>query len=177
MKKTLSIFLALSFIFNAAGYLLIFLILQSSLKENAKEKISTGNLIYSDTLFVFAKNDLQNGIAGLKFIDEKEFSLMGKMYDIIKKENNNDSLYFYCLADADEDDLNLAFNKRTNSEKRDKNSENQRLLKNILQDGLLCEGLFNPLTISKINFYIDKSSFHTFNDFEILTPPPISIPV
>ena len=99
------------------------------------------------------------------------------MYDIIKKENNNDSLYFYCLADEDEDNLNLAFNKKVSPEKRDNNSESQRLLKNILQDGLLSGSIFNPVTISKINLYSDKSSFHNFNYSEIPTPPPVSIPV
>jgi hypothetical protein len=64
--------------------LLIFLVLQSNLKESAREKISSNDYNRLQTLIVFTNKDLRNGKADLKFFDEQEFSFRGKMYDIIK---------------------------------------------------------------------------------------------
>ncbi len=176
MKRTLSIFLVISFLFNTAGYLLIFLVIQSSLKENAREKISSNNYNHSQTLIVFANKNLDTGIAELKFYDEKEFSFKGKMYDIIKRENKNDSVYFYCLADTEEDELNLAFNKKGKTEETDNNSGNLNFLKNILQDGLLTQNHFCPNNNFKIPFTKEESLITTSNICDIPTPPPVLLP-
>jgi len=174
LKRTFSIFLLISFLFNTAGYLLIFLLLQSSLKDNVREKISSNN--YSQTLIVFANKNLNDGITELKFHDEKEFSFKGKMYDIIKRENKNDSVYFYCLADTKEDELNLALIKKGETGDSDKNSGNLVLLKNVLQDGLLSHTLFDSDNNFKIPFTKEESLITTSNICDIPTPPPVLLP-
>lgn len=176
MKKIFSIFLVLSFLFNAAGYLLIFLILQSSLKENAAERIIAGDKNSSITMVVLAEKEFKEGVSELKFFDENEFSFKGKMYDIIKKENRNDSVYFYCLADLEEDDLNLAFSKNGTSEERGNGSAENSMLKNILQKGLLAEFPHSPGNIFNINYYNYCPLIPALNSSEIPTPPPVFFP-
>jgi hypothetical protein len=177
LKKSFSIFLIISFLFNTTGSLLIFLVLQSNLKESAREKISSNDYNRLQTLIVFTNKDLRNGKADLKFFDEQEFSFRGKMYDIIKHENKNDSVYFYCFADTDEDDLNLAFTKKGNADEHDKNSANKNLLKNVLEDGVLTGPLFIPDYILERKFHGCKILKLSSETLEIPTPPPVLIPV
>lgn len=173
MKKTFSIFLITAFIFNAAGYLLIFLVLQSSLKDRAEEKLVSDNHVKSAVVLAFSKADFEEGIKEFKMMDEREFSFRGKMYDIIKTVNKNDSLYFYCIADTDEDDLNLAFSRNGNGDDGNKNAANKNLLKNILQDGLLTKENFRPLNFSPMLFLGENTLQVTSSIREIPTPPPV----
>ena len=179
MKKTFSIFLILSFLFNAAGYLLIYSLLQSHLKEIAEENISTGRLVNKVLILAFSKTDINEVLSELRFLDKKEFSYKGKMYDVIKKECVNDSIYFYCLPDADEDELNLAFNKNFDGDEQnsDKNSPRQNLLKNILQDGVLSDNPILMRQFSKTNYFTHKSITALSNIYEVVTPPPVSLSV
>ena len=176
MKKTFSIFLILSFLFNAAGYLLIYSVLQSHLKEIAEEKISASKLENRVTILAFSKSDINDGRSQLKFIDEKEFSYKGKMYDIITEKIVNDSIYFECFSDIDEDELNLAFNKNFDGDENgDKNSSTQNLQKNILQDGVLSNDSILILQSKKISYYTNNSISTPSNIYEAATPPPVSL--
>ncbi len=179
MKKTFSIFLILSFLFNAAGYLLIYSGLQSHLKEIAKENISTGRIVNKVLILAFSKTDINEGLSELRFLDEKEFTYKGKMYDVIKKECVNDSIYLDCLPDTNEDELNLAFNKNFDGDElnSNKNSPGQNLLKNILQDSVLSDNPILPRQFSKINYFTNKSITTLSNIYEVATPPPVSLSV
>ena len=168
----------LSFLFNAAGYLLIYSVLQSHLKQVAEEKISISKLENRAITLAFSKTDINNGLSQLRFIDEKEFSYKGKMYDIITKKNVNDSVYFKCFSDIDEDELNLAFNKNFDGDENgDKNSSGQNQLKNILQDGVLSNTPFLLPQFKKISYFANNSISAPPNVYEAATPPPISLSV
>ena len=98
------------------------------------------------------------------------------MYDIITEKIVNDSIYFECFSDIDEDELNLAFNKNFDGDENgDKNSSTQNLLKNILQDGVLSNNSILILPSKKISYYTNNSISTPSNIYEAATPPPVSL--
>ena len=176
MKKTLSIFLVFSFIFNATGYLLIFSLLQIQLKEIAKKNFYANKLENKIITFSFSKTGLNKDLHALRFFDENEFSYRGKMYDVVAKKCANDSIYFYCVPDIDEDELNQVFNKSFDSDEKDnKNSPTQNLLQNILQDCILSNNPPLPPHFKKTVYYTNNSIPALFNIYEVTTPPPVSL--
>jgi len=175
LKKTFSIFLIISFLFNTSGYLLIFIALQSQLKEKAFDKISSGIHNSGCIIISFDINELSKGIAELIFYDENEFSYKGNMYDVIKKEEKNDSVYFYCLADADEDELNISFH--DNNEKKDKKSQCQNMPGSFLLECLIVNNTISPEFYSGLNYFNELYQNRNTNYLEVPTLPPIQLSV
>ena len=160
--------------FNVTGYLFIFLVLQSSLKNKIAEKFYSDNFKNEKILIVFANSDLKKGIPELKFMDEKEFSFKGKMYDIYERIVTGDSTYFYCKADHDEDKLNLALNKTV--EQNSPNAQNKNvqniLLKKIIEEGILSVNNINLLPQYENSFNINSDKINYYVILRVLAPPP-----
>lgn len=174
MKKSFSIFLILTFLFNTAGYLLIFLVLQSLLKNKAEEIFSANNLNPDKVIIAFANSDLQKGIPELKFFDDKEFLFKGKMYDIYEKAVTGDSTFFYCKADYEEDKLNLVFNEtvENNSAHSQNNNVKNILLKKTIEEGLLFVTVINLIPQYECSFNINSEKIIYYVILRVLTPPP-----
>ncbi len=174
MKKLFSIFLIFSFVFNVCGHLLLYEAFKYSLKNNAKEKINSGTHSSKYVLFVFANAEMKKEIPDLIFLSGKEFSYKGEMFDVVSRVNKNDSTYFYCLPDKDEDRLNLAFNTSTkeNNSVPDKKSTQEKLTKNIISESLLLCSSAYIYQRSEIFNDLSDSKFYPQGFKNIPTPPP-----
>ena len=174
MRKLFSIFLIFAFTFNVCGHLLLYGAFKYSLMNDAKEKINSDAYSSKYVLFVFANGEMKKEIPGLIFLSEKEFSYKGEMFDVVNRVNRNDSTYFYCLPDKDEDRLNLAFNISTeeNNSNHDKKSTQEKLTKNIISEALLlCSSTYLYQRSENFNDLSD-SKFYPRGFKNIPTPPP-----
>jgi hypothetical protein len=110
MKKTLSWFLLLLFLFNLGGYYIVF-----EFKQVENHRIMQGEATNPAAHLVLIKVDrkltqTENSI--FRQTEEDEISYQGKMYDVVSSEIRGDAIYFSCLNDATEDDLNLSLIKQ-----------------------------------------------------------------
>ncbi len=178
LRKLFSIFLIFSFIFNAGAYLLIYLAFQYSLKAEASEKISSGMFSSKYEIITFSKEEIRKGIPDLVFLNGKEFLYKGKMFDIVKTVHKNNSVYFYCLPDKDEDRLNHAYNNNVdkNNDDSGKKAATEKLTKNIISEALI-PGLSIYLYKKTENNYrlIDKK--FSPQDFSVVPTPPPDFPI
>ena len=154
--------------------MLLYQAFKYTLKNDAREKINSGALSSKYVLFAFSREEMERSIPGMTMLSEKEFLYNGKMFDVVKVFNKNDSTYFYCLPDKDEDRLNLAYNSSIdkNTDGPQKKSAAEKLTKNIISEALppcLSAYLFPKIENNNILF---EKMFKRRGFKNIPTPPP-----
>ena len=122
-------------------------------------------------LLIFNKNDIQEGKIDFRWIHSREFKYNGDMYDIVKKEETDKQLFFYCINDTKEKKLEEEFEKRVH-----KNSlENkQRPASNnfvSISEPVQPEKTGNSLACeSTFSFWLTE--FYQSLNLDIPSPPP-----
>lgn len=102
MKKIVSIFFLLIFLFNIAGYFILFKIVQNQTKNEIRTEIESGIFKKELTELIIDKKDL----AEIQWVeDDKEMRFRGAMYDVVKYSETNNTITFYCIEDSKEDKL------------------------------------------------------------------------
>lgn len=131
MIRHLSIyFLVIALLFNAFGAYLVFDSARRSAKKEIKKRIK--NNVPEEELYVlsFSRTAVENGSAGLTWKDACEFVYKGKMYDIVRTEESQNSITYYCINDAQEEQLFAKLNEMVDDFARhDKNTQNSTNLK------------------------------------------------
>lgn len=170
MKRIVSILLILLLLYNAFGYLFTYLHLKKIFKKEAFEKID--NFLNHDELVTlgFSNSELDEKVS---FIHSREFVFNGEMYDIFSREERNDSIFFECVCDKNENLLEKSFSIYFDNESK-QNAKHPyifNILRNIILTGLLPNTdfqLYNLISEYKYKFYAFTISI--FIDKE--TPPP-----
>jgi hypothetical protein len=172
VKKVFVILFSLLLSFNSFGYIFVYLQVKGCLKDESFVKLK--EYIPEDELEVIVINKDDNSSDNkLEFLDEDEIKYCDKMYDVYKKVEKGNSIYYYCIGDEKENILNKAFL----SYIKDVISKDtpQPALKNILLIKL------SVAIISKADDLIPQTNekliscsklFLTTNYTEVLTPPP-----
>lgn len=173
LKKSLSLLIITVLCFNSAGYLFVHLQLRFIFKKIARNKIENNSIIDKVEVIKVSKKTEANSII---FVEKNEIKFNGKMFDVLKVEENKDEIFFYCISDENEDNLSKVFEKQI-ANCADKNSDGQ-LPFNILK-------ILNYDSIEPFYFNLKYNSFQNslipellgaFTNFkaEISTPPPKS---
>lgn len=176
IKRKTTIFITVVFIYNTFGFLLIQPLLSSyfgyigSLEaENPSEKDKI-------ELIILNKEDIRSNKNNFKKIGPKEFRLNEKYFDIVKQEDRDSLIYFYCISDEMENILEKDLHDRV-----DKNSLNKKEIppdKNqpstVYSEPvcyLIPERINSPGSIYRNN----KSVFYLQINKDTQTPPPRTI--
>lgn len=153
--------------------MLIYLGFQYSLKEEASEKIDSGMFSSKYEIIIFSNEEIRKGISDMIFLSKKEFLYKGKMFDIVKAVHKNDSTYFYCLPDKDEDKLNFAYNNIDKNDKgADKKSAAEKLTKNIISEALITGLSIYLYQKTENNYRLSNNKFSQQDFSTVHTPPP-----
>ncbi|MFD2244619.1 hypothetical protein [Pontibacter ruber] len=125
MKRILAICLLFVFTFNSVGYYFVFIVLQQQIRSEIKNQIK--QRIPADELHVIAVSINEQGKLDWKR-EGKEFLYKGSMYDVVKTETKDDTVFYYCITDVEETQLfamldqlvkeHLAHSKKHNSAKK-----------------------------------------------------------
>ena len=103
MKKIGIIAFLAIFLFNTAGYYVVFLAQQVQIKSEIRSQINSG--FYDEELtsvITINKADL----SAVEFFDEgEEMRYKGSMYDIVKKKESAKEITYYCINDSHEESL------------------------------------------------------------------------
>ena len=109
------------------------------------------------------------GSDAIKWIKEnKEFTFKGELYDVVRRENKEDAILFYCLKDSKEKSLIAAFNQKTRRE-----HDFSRTFKKIISQSYVIHTIKHFLFNHQ---YRILSSYYSFlyksRKLEIHSPPP-----
>ena len=78
-------------------------------KKEMKKQIIAGMDLNKTELIKLTQEQIAGSYNGFRFIEDHEFQYAGKMFDIVKRENRNDTVYFYCINDKKEEALIASF--------------------------------------------------------------------
>lgn len=105
MKKFVALIFLSLYVYNIAGYLALFAVMQqrarAEIKRTLKESVPEGDLFY----FAFHTQLLESGQYAIQWIEEDEFRHNGSMYDIVRRHVSQDTTYFVCVNDLQEEKL------------------------------------------------------------------------
>ena len=172
MKKLISIALVLSII---APFWISYSVIQFqkySVKKEIKKQIINGLDINDLVLLKFSNEETKSK---LKWEHGKEFEYNDVMYDIVKTETKNDSVYYWCWEDTEETELNIKLNnlveKAAGSDKSSK--ENLKRLSNFFSS--LYFSYKNPFDLDR-NKNSSEFSSRYLNYYSSQTPAPLTPP-
>lgn len=173
MKRLISILLVSMLLYNAFGYLFTYIHLKKTFKKEAFEKID--NFLNHDELVIlgFSNSELNEKVS---FVHSREFIFNGEMYDIFSREDRNDSVFFECVCDKNENLLEKSFSIYFNNESK-QNAKHPyifNILKNIITVAVVSGSDINFFNTQYkfIYFYSDKA-YLIFLDKE--SPPPRTV--
>ena len=158
------------------GYFIVFKAVQFTVKKEIKRKIKSNVNKEELHLIKLTQNSINKGENGFRFVKEgKEFILAGKMYDIVRRSKVNDTLYYYCINDTQEEalfanlDKQIKNNFESSPNTRDKTNH---LIQNIIKEAT------PSIRVSFSSQSSNEISFQTYaeneliNYFEVPTHPP-----
>ncbi|MBN8696880.1 MAG: hypothetical protein J0L87_10130 [Bacteroidetes bacterium] len=102
MKSAISFFLLTIFLFNIAGYVIVFKISQNLIRKEIKREIKMKLNESELQKIVFNKNELST-INWLKI--DKEFIYDSELFDIVKTTETATTITYYCINDKQEKQL------------------------------------------------------------------------
>ncbi|MCX6164841.1 MAG: hypothetical protein NTU73_08300 [Ignavibacteriae bacterium] len=174
MKKITSILIILLLFFDSCGYIFVYIELSNYFKQEASIKIN--DFISDDNLEIIAlhKSELSKNNSLIQFINENEIKYKGELYDIYKEVSKEDSVYYYCLNDNDENILEKAFAEyvENNTQEKNKNTPINSILDNIIKSANV-PSVFNNFNFqTSVNFITQNINFFSQYSVDIPTPPP-----
>ncbi|MGB9696826.1 MAG: hypothetical protein ACP5P3_08825 [Ignavibacteria bacterium] len=172
MKRLVSILLALFVLYNSGVYLFLYIHSEKVVKQEAKDRIRSGLLREDECkLFVVSKS-YQLNENEFTFIGDDEILYQGQMYDIVKVEDSDDSIKYYCLNDESESKLLTGFTQLNKQVSDKEKSLIITVLSLVLAQGLL-ESTIDVNTPQKVTKIIPQNTHLIKNiSADILDPPP-----
>ncbi|MBI4535318.1 MAG: hypothetical protein HY708_03505 [Ignavibacteriae bacterium] len=101
VKKGFALIFLAVYLYNIVGYLAVFGVLQYRVKQEIKQVIKAS--VPADELIVIAVKEGEEYI--LDWIEDHEFRLNGKLFDIVRQQVSSDTTYYFCINDVQEEKL------------------------------------------------------------------------
>ena len=124
-------------------------------------------------LLIFNKEDIISQKINFRWIHSREFRYNGDMYDIVKKEENENQLILYCINDTKEKKLEEEFEKRVHqntSENKQRPSANNQF--NILLSEAVQQEKIGTVLMPEYIFIERLTTGYNSHHSEIPSPPP-----
>ena len=175
LKKLVSIFLVFLILYNMLGYIVVFKSYQYAIRKEVKNRIKDAIPENEFTVIRLTNDDVQNGKKGFTKIDDKEFSLSGKLYDIVRSQVSGDTTIFYCINDSKEEQLFANLDEHvkrqmdTSGPLRDRANT---LLKNLVKQALLYNYSFAVPESDAHTYSITNTNLPEFFNKNVPNPPP-----
>lgn len=162
-------------IFHLFGYFAVFKVMQRNIKKQIKTAIKQGVPENELHCFRFPTDKNLQKRMGIKWLEKKEFSYKGNMYDVVHKQVDGDFVIYKCVNDTQEKVLFAGLDKQLKNA-MNKESKNSKTLNLLLKFNILyiyqTKLQLNPDFSSSEMTYIYKPKYFYNLSKEILTPPP-----
>lgn len=192
-SKLISVTVSVVMLFYSFGYIFVYWNLHKTFKKEGIGKVRTLAKDLSVNNFNFNKDDIKNlpnsefllvikipksiyinNDKNFQLVEKHEFRYHGEMYDIVKSKIINDTVYFLCISDKNEDKLEKAFLAHFFSD--DSGKTNKKPIKSIIErlkyDATIDEKFEVPRIHNKSakHFCLDAFPLETVMDIPL--PPP-----
>ncbi|MGZ4034183.1 MAG: hypothetical protein ACXVPU_04410 [Bacteroidia bacterium] len=172
MKKILPPVLLAIFLFNVAGYFIVFKIEQSQVKDEIESEIKAGVNTEDLTIITINKTDLSS----IQWTESnKEMRYKDALYDVVKSCDSEKTITYYCINDTKEESLFASLDNHINTHvvanKTDKNSK--KSVENFVK--LYFPSKQKAEAIAVINVSANHLPFHLIFTSAIIeknAPPP-----
>lgn len=150
----------------------MFELIQNNHRTEVENRINKGISRHQQIVFSFDITDYEIQFSHIEWKADDEFRLNGKMYDIIKTETRNDSVYLYCLFDSEESILYSILNKLIEDDSE--NSDNENVMNNYFSHFYSAPVFQDSIK----NFHSDNNYFEYMTssplegELMVTTPPP-----
>lgn len=170
VKRTIAIVFLILYAYNIAGYLAVFKAMQYHVRKEIKRQIKEAVPQKDLVLITIAEGDE----GALHWIKDNEFRYMGNLFDVVRHRTENDTTYYYCVNDPQEELLfeNLDAHIRTQMNADRTAQKAADVFKSITKDYFppcLTFSLYPPAGIVLIA--TPDLFFDSFTS-DVLTPPP-----
>lgn len=110
LRRLISIFLLLVFLFNVGGYHLVFLGMEAKAKRDLLTRLDANRYSSEETLVLSVPLSMPYPIysAGYERVDG-EFQQHGRNYKLVKQKIENDTLFIVCIRDDESTKIINAF--------------------------------------------------------------------
>jgi hypothetical protein len=175
MKKALSILITILFLYNIAGYLIVFKSFQYGIKKEIKTRIKNKINDKDLVLIKYPSHPNSQQKNALRWKEKNEFLFNGNMYDVVRQYSLNDTIYYYCINDTREKELfsNLDLQVMQNMASNKVANNLVKLFKlTIDQSYLINYSKVNLLQSFKESFSVYITPGYLPVQKEVETPPP-----
>ncbi len=94
---------------NTIGVIVVYQQIKFYHKQTIREQIKQNNFTQVIEILRFSKRDLRDNSIKIEFIEKNEFRFDGKLYDIISYWETDDSVFYKCINDTREEELEVLF--------------------------------------------------------------------
>ena len=162
-------------VFHLFGYFAVFKVMQHNIKKQIKTAIKQGVPDNKLHCFRFPADKVLQQKMGIRWLEKKEFTYNGNMYDVVHKQSDGDFIIYKCVNDTQEKVLFAGLDKQVKNA-MNKESKNSKTLNLLLKFNILyinqTKQLLNPdLGYSELTYFFKPKYFYHLSK-EILTPPP-----
>lgn len=150
----------------------IFEVTQKNLRSETVDQIKKGIPQDQQVILGFGIKAYRDISSRIDWKEQNEFRLDGKMYDILKTEVSEDSVYLYCLIDREESDLYAILNELI--EEESENSDKENRFNNYFSHfySYSKNNDFQKILQSENQFFVCTVSSPLESDLSLSTPPP-----
>jgi hypothetical protein len=175
LKKLLTYIVLILFIYNLAGYYIVYKGWQKGIRQQIKYQIGHGLKLSEIEVLAFSKADLQTKTIILEWENDDEFRYNNYMYDVVSSKETNDSIVLLCINDHKEKKLLDQFEAYVNQQQDNSSSKHSKpfkILEDLIKDYCYPQKVVQNYREGKIinNPGIEVLITDTFID--VLSPPP-----
>ena len=105
MKRFFAILFISLYLYNIVGYLAVFSVIQYRIRSEVKQMLKASVSESDFVKFSFHTRSLERGLYSLRWIDDHEFTLDGRLYDVVRSSSAGDSTLLLCINDTQEEQL------------------------------------------------------------------------
>jgi hypothetical protein len=178
MKKILSILFLLVFVYNLAGFFIVFKCQQYSVKSDMKALLKKDIPDSKLDKIIIPDADINSGTSDFRYLDDnKEFFYNGKLYDIARSYDDGIKTVFYCINDMNEEQLYSKLEEhiqRNNDQNIPGKTQTASLLKGMIKDYFPQRPLIQFSNTGSEIFFHEQQQSLLKQFIPVFTPPPES---
>lgn len=165
LKRSIAILLLILFAYGTIGYFISFEVEKYAIRKEVKNRIKKG--LPDDKLVIIKDNAFNTELNWVE--DDEEFRLNGKMYDVVSKRIEGNTIYYSCIIDAEEEELFEELEQQVDNALNDSGKKKNE---NNLKDYIPAER-FSPKQVG-VTFMSNTYSPNNYQsiNLELVTPPP-----
>ena len=176
MKRLAAIIAIIALLFNSMGYFVVFKAVQYSVKNEIRSLIKNRIPEKELDLIMVVGNDAAKQLR-MEWLDDNEFRLDGKLYDVVRRYVQNDTTFYYCINDRNEEQLFAHLDEMVKHQSENSpvpGQKSEKLVKNIIREAIPeIAGITRPFCC-EANLISATLFLLVTNIQEVPSPPPKS---